>query len=98
MRLARDIIKKAHYALNRSRIHQVAFGNIVCATRFKRLGEAGRLIETLCPLGRNKTDTLTYMLQCAETPPLPAEEEKLVEFLKKLTVRVLRFACCHFLT
>ena len=89
IRLSRDVIKKVLRSLYHYRVRQVAFSNIVCATRYKSLDEAGQLTSTLCPLCRKSVDSLEHMLHCAGLAALP-EEEALIDYLHGLTSVVCR--------
>ena len=83
--LSRALIKEVMLRLRHSRVLQVTFGSVVCATRFKFF-RCGTLLPTECQYC-GQVDSFAHLVSCVNIGAPPQDRGALVDYLVELTGR-----------
>ena len=86
--LDRNVVKRTLKSLQAHRPAQVALGSLVCATRFKYYDAEGQLLQVRCPFCGER-DSFKHLLECRQVSIPPQDRELLIEFLRKLALRLV---------
>ena len=86
--LDRAVLKRVLKSLQFSRPAQVALCSLACATRFKYYNTDGQLLRVRCPFC-GEDDSFEHFLVCRRVEVPPRNAEQLIEFMRKLALRMV---------